>query len=81
MNEAEIRATIQELNTIEVKGEYNLDTLLAVIRFMRGRANEMRNRRLQDEMRQNGNTPVAEDNRENCQDAEKDIPEGEDRDG
>lgn len=46
MNEAEILAMIKELNTIEVRGEQNLDTLLTIIRLLQDRARALRDERL-----------------------------------
>lgn len=46
MNEAEILAMIKELNTIEVRGEQNLDTLLTIIRLLQDRARSLRDERL-----------------------------------
>lgn len=46
MSEAEILAIINQLNAIEVHGEKNLDTLLAVIEFLKGKAAACRQQRL-----------------------------------
>ena len=49
MTEAEILAMISELNKIEVRGEQNLDTLLACIGFLKNRASVLKEKRVRAE--------------------------------
>lgn len=54
MNEAEILAMIKELNTIEVKGEGNMDTLLSIIRFLHVKADALKEQRLHPKENKDG---------------------------
>ena len=78
MNEAEILAMIKELNTIEVRGEQNLDTLLAIIRLLQDRARSLRNERLKA-MR--NPAPSDEEISGMLEGVGKDFVKEEDRDG